>query len=294
MAENAPLPPVIRRAARGHRSAGPAPGRWTRRRWTLGGRLAAVGFLLIVPIPAALAAETGVVILEGGVEEVRPEAEPPEAAARPMPGGGLQPGARTVIPLEKFRDTQLSVADVLREVPGVAVVQTGDALSPTKVRIRGSRPDQVLILLDGVPLGAVTDHPAQGRLEGRQGVDLAALPIDGVESIEIVRGAASSLYGPDAAAGAIIIRTRRGAEEGVVAERTVGPAGFRKSRVRWVKPFGESTLTLEVAQKKSDGEYVFFLPDAGQATVVTTPEAELCAPRLGGGFRLRRCNRVIP
>lgn len=63
--------------------------------------------------------------------------------------------------------------------------------------IRGGKNNQVLILIDGIP---VTD--ASGiSLE----YDLRLLPVNQVESIEIMKGAASTLYGTGAATGVINI-----------------------------------------------------------------------------------------
>lgn len=63
--------------------------------------------------------------------------------------------------------------------------------------IRGGKNNQVLILIDGIP---VTD--ASGiSLE----YDLRLLPVNQVESIEIMKGAASTLYGTGAATGVISI-----------------------------------------------------------------------------------------
>lgn len=227
------------------------------------------------------------VVVEGGREVVRPRRDEGLPILR---GSGFQPGARTVIDLSKYKDSRQTVAEVLREVPGVTVISTGDALAPTKVSIRGSRPDQVLIQIDGVTVNTATDNPSSGRSEGRQGFDLAGLPLERVQSIEVIRGAASSLYGPDAAAGVIVIRTRRPKRQSVMVERTVGAGGFRESEAEWVLPFAESTFILNANHRKTGGEYLFFDATLAEGGATTSPEAEACAPRQGGGFRLRKCN----
>jgi vitamin B12 transporter len=92
------------------------------------------------------------------------------------------------------------VADALRSVPGLAVVQTGSRGGLVSVFVRGAESDHVLVLVDGV---AVNDPGGA--------VDLASLTTADVERIEVVRGPASVLYGTDAAAGVIHVFTRRGA-----------------------------------------------------------------------------------
>ncbi len=113
--------------------------------------------------------------------------------------------AVTVIPgseIEKFGGRGL--ADVLRNVAGVEVDEAGGVGSATEVRIRGSNPGQVLILLDGVRIGntASTD----GSL------DFGNLSIVDVDRIEVLRGPQSALYGSDAMGGVINIITKKGSK----------------------------------------------------------------------------------
>ncbi len=230
--------------------------------------------------------EEGLLIeIEAGEQIVRPA---PEAQAPPLLSDRFRAGARTVIPREKFRDTQKTVADVLEEVPGLSLTRSGDALSPARVSIRGSRSDQVLILLDGVPVGNPQDDPAARRDQGRSGVDLSAIPLSQVESIEVVRGAASGLYGPGAAAGAILITTRRPIRAGVEVKGTGGSGGYREGDLRWISELnGEDnpeTLTVHFNWKQSEGRYVFYHPGLAYPN--------RCATDLGDGYHELGCNRT--
>ena len=95
-----------------------------------------------------------------------------------------------------------SLANVLSQVAGVEVngnqSGTGKNLA---YYIRGGRSRQVLIVIDGVP---VTDASGIG-LE----YDLRLLPVEQIESIEIMKGAASTLYGSGAATGLINITLKK-------------------------------------------------------------------------------------
>ena len=75
--------------------------------------------------------------------------------------------------------------------------------NPT-LSIRGGRNRQVLILIDGV---RVSDP---SRIDND--FDINALSIEMIESIEIIKGAASSLYGSSAATGVINIATKKAKE----------------------------------------------------------------------------------
>ncbi|HEV8304786.1 MAG TPA: TonB-dependent receptor [Gemmatimonadales bacterium] len=92
-----------------------------------------------------------------------------------------------------------SVADALRLVPGVAVMQTSSFGSQTSLFVRGGESDYVKVLVDGVP---------QNQPGGW--FDFANLTTDAVDRVEIVRGPVSVLYGSDAVTGVIQIFTRTG------------------------------------------------------------------------------------
>jgi vitamin B12 transporter len=95
-----------------------------------------------------------------------------------------------------------SLASILSSVPGVEINGNQSANGKNLgYYIRGGKNQQVLILIDGNP---VTD--ASGiSFE----YDLRLLPVDQVESIEIMKGAASSLYGSGAATAVINITLKK-------------------------------------------------------------------------------------
>lgn len=94
------------------------------------------------------------------------------------------------------------VLDVLRDVPGLDVVQTGGLGGVTSVFIRGANPEHTVTLLDGIPMN---DPSSPARA-----CDLANIQLDGIDKIEVVRGPQSTLYGSDALAGVIQIFTLPG------------------------------------------------------------------------------------
>lgn len=102
-----------------------------------------------------------------------------------------------------------SLAAVLSQVAGVEVngnqSVTGKNL---EYYIRGGRSRQVLIIIDGVP---VTDASGIGFQ-----YDLRLLPVEQIESIEIMKGAASTLYGSGAATGLINITLKKAVKKEIV------------------------------------------------------------------------------
>ncbi len=105
----------------------------------------------------------------------------------------------TVIEARDYDDRFATVEDVLRDAPGVHVRRFGGLGAYSTAGIRGSKPEQVLVLLDGVRLNS----------SGRGAVDLSTLPLRLVERIEVVRGGGAGRYGSDAVGGVVSITSRR-------------------------------------------------------------------------------------
>lgn len=95
-----------------------------------------------------------------------------------------------------------TVLDLLNNVVGVEI--RGANANATEIRstyIRGGRGRQVLVLIDGVPVSDPTGI--------NQEYDLRLLSLDQIESIEILKGASSTLYGSGAATGVINITLKK-------------------------------------------------------------------------------------
>src|SRR5256714_7360191 len=111
------------------------------------------------------------------------------------------PATIDVIRADDFEIKQTHrVADALREVPGLSVVQSGSPGSLTSVFTRGLRSEHTQVLLDGIPVN-----------QGLHGAfNFGDLTTENIDRIEIVRGPQSTLYGPRALAGVIQLFTKRG------------------------------------------------------------------------------------
>jgi vitamin B12 transporter len=92
-----------------------------------------------------------------------------------------------------------SVADILRDVPGVAVNRTTGL---TQLRLRGSEANQTLVLIDGIE----ASDPFLSEF------DFGSLVADESARIEVLRGQQSALYGSDAIGGVIHYITASGRE----------------------------------------------------------------------------------
>lgn len=109
--------------------------------------------------------------------------------------------AATVLSGDELRGKGIAtVADALRSVAGLSVIQSGTRGSLTNVFMRGADPRNTLVLIDGIEVNQL----------GFPGFDFADLPVDDIERIEVIRGPQSGIYGANANAGVISIVTRSG------------------------------------------------------------------------------------
>jgi len=99
--------------------------------------------------------------------------------------------------LDRYR--QLGLPQLLQQVAGVQVESAGSGGGRGIVRIHGGHSSQVLVLLDGQRM----NNPQTGD------VDLSSIPLDQVESIEVIRQGNSALYGSSAFDGVIEFHTSR-------------------------------------------------------------------------------------
>lgn len=107
----------------------------------------------------------------------------------------------TVITEEDIKEQKANtVLEVLRNVVGLDIVQSGGQGKTTSVFIRGGNSGHTLVLIDGVQVNS----PTLGSYS------FADLTTDNIERIEIVKGAQSTLYGSDAVTGVINIITKKG------------------------------------------------------------------------------------
>jgi iron complex outermembrane receptor protein len=193
---------------------------------------------------------------------------PPAGAQEPTPSGTPTPGDTVELPaLEVTAASRLPRGSVSRaaqvldreELQRLPVRTVNEALrwgvgvdlqprSPAQadLSIRGSSFEQVLVLVDGVPMSdAQTGH-----------FDLnLTVPLELVERIEVVRGPASSLYGTDAMGGVVNIVTRQGVSEPSATVRAEGGSfGSFAGSLTGTAPLGEAwQLGVSAERDESDG-----------------------------------------
>lgn len=99
-----------------------------------------------------------------------------------------------------------TVIEILNTIAGIDVRGVNaNPSEPKSINIRGGRSRQVLVLIDGVP---VTDQSAIN-----QEFDLRLLAVNQIESIEILKGASSTLYGSGAATAVINVILKKATKD---------------------------------------------------------------------------------
>ena len=103
---------------------------------------------------------------------------------------------------------------LLQDVPGMAVARAGGVGLQASAFVRGGASNFARVLVDGVPI----NEPGGAYNFGSQ------LPLE-LDRVEVVRGAASSLYGTDALAGVIHLVTRTAGPNVPLSFRAEGEGG---------------------------------------------------------------------
>lgn len=157
------------------------------------------------------------------------------------------PSSSTFISGEDIDDQHAkNIQEILRGIPGITSDLYGDG-DGIKIKIRGidnqryyGEQPGVAIVIDGVPIFERT---------GKVNIDL-----DNIESIRVVKGGASYLYGEDALAGAVIITTKGAKDKNDISlGYEQGSFGYNKELLS--ANFSQSILSgrFQYSKRETDG-----------------------------------------
>lgn len=137
-----------------------------------------------------------------------------------------------------------NLADILKSSLGVDIRQRGIDEVQADVSINGGTFDQVLILLNGVPMS-----------DAQTGHNSLTLPVDldNIESIEILQGPGTRLYGLNAYSGAINIITKPSSKKSFLINLSAGNFAYQKASVNLNFLCGKSMNLFAFSTSKSDG-----------------------------------------
>ncbi len=137
-----------------------------------------------------------------------------------------------------------SVVDALKLDPSLDLRQRSPAGTQADLSIRGSSNGQTLILVNGMRVNdAQTAH---------HNLNLTT-PLDEVQSVEILRGAGSSLYGSDAVGGVVNIVTTPPEKSEIRFRSALGSAGINEEAASLAGVLGPLSEQLTVSRDFSSG-----------------------------------------
>ncbi len=153
----------------------------------------------------------------------------------------------TVISREDLaRSKRSTVLEVLGDVAGASVIQSGGPGGAAAVMLRGANSEHTLVLLDGVELN--------DPMNPSRSADIAHIPLDQVERIEVLRGPQSTLYGSDALGGVVNIITAAGAgRPKVVLYGTGGALSTAEGRLGLSGSSGRVSYSLGISALRTAG-----------------------------------------
>ena len=141
-----------------------------------------------------------------------------------------------------------SIDELLKYLPGIETQQRGPAGTQSNIIIRGGTFQQVLVIIDGIRI----NDPLTGHFNG-----YIPLHPDDINRIEIIKGAASAIYGSDAIGGVVNIITN-GLQQKNNHKLSVGSKwgsyNSRSNNIWWGIQKQKWKLSLSSQQNKADGE----------------------------------------
>jgi vitamin B12 transporter len=138
-----------------------------------------------------------------------------------------------------------NLVDLLSRQGCFEMVRNGNPGSLTQLYLRGAHNQHTLLLVDGVRMDTQN---------GSGGAAWEAIPLSQIERVEIVRGAASGVYGSDAVAGVIQVFTRQGGD-GAQLELggALGSLGLGKGDMHLSGRLGDFDYALGAALERASG-----------------------------------------
>ena len=137
-----------------------------------------------------------------------------------------------------------TLIDVLSDVAGIELRSRGAQDVQSDIYIRGGGFDQVLLLIDGIKV----DNPQTGHHTLN-----AILPIEMIERVEVLKGAAGRVYGQNAFSGAINIVTKTPSTEDLKVTLSGGSFDYQKAALFATDQRELSSHTLYAETISSDG-----------------------------------------
>lgn len=143
------------------------------------------------------------------------------------------------------RAGDMALSALLSRAPGLFVEEGGGPGAIGSIHLRGTDPNHTAVLVDGIKLNDPTNSRGGSA-------DVGALLLQGVDRVEVVRGALSTVHGADALGGVIAVETRAGTSDpsGDVAV-TLGNGDHHQVEAALRGPLGPVRASLSAGDLRS-------------------------------------------
>jgi outer membrane cobalamin receptor len=145
-----------------------------------------------------------------------------------------------------------NLGEALQNKSGIYLKDYGTSAGLKTISIRGTSPEQTLVLVNGSRL-----NNFQNSL-----VDFSLIPTENIERVEILEGGNSALYGADAVGGVINVLTSKPTDKFKLnLQSGVGSYGYRKYLLSLSDRVGSLGLGLSYHNEKGKDNYKYKLKD---------------------------------
>lgn len=160
-----------------------------------------------------------------------------------------EPQQKSVIGSDEIKALEgATTSEIVANAMGVKISKMGGESQGAFVSIRGSSPEQVLVLINGKKVNS-----AQGG-----GVNLDLIPKESIEKIEVIRGGNSALYGNSAFGGVINIITKPNDDFFLKAGYSVDSRLNNRIKGSFNNNLGEAfSVSGAISSLISNGEYSY-------------------------------------
>lgn len=183
----------------------------------------------------------------------------------------LSPGAVSVVRPQEMKGEHKNLPELLKQVPGLHVIEARGRGAYTVASVRGSTAAEVSVFVDGTLM----------NIGSEAAVDLSTIPVENVERIEVYRGYVPARFAGASMGGVINIITKKQTEAGGSVSAGVGSYGEWKTNLAYGTPLGRGKLFFGANYERTTGDFEY-LNDNGSPY---TPGDDYKPKRQNNGYK---------
>ncbi len=185
-----------------------------------------------------------------------------------------------VLTKRRMQELNGNTAGEMIESVGSVYIKSADGLAGvSSPSIRGSKPEQVVLMIDGIRLNSAQGTP----------VSLNTIPLAAIERIEVVKGGHSAILGADAVGGAINLISTSAINPKRLnsgASTTIGSYGTQIHTIHGARSIGAMNLFVSYSRTQSDGDFKFKSPVTGKTEKRINNDVELSGLFVKGSYQI--------